>query len=182
VPVNVDLVGTTRVWFRSGGRRRHSPPFCRHNSYSRKNKKSSSYSQNRKGGSAYQRPLGRHYESVVSVGRTERTLTTFSVDTILRIVRVRRVVPVVRTGKVVVPVNVDLVGTMRVWFRSRGHSLPFGRHNLENSKSKKSSSCRSDREGGSACQRPLGRHYESVVPIERTETTLTTFLSTQLLQ
>jgi hypothetical protein len=36
---------------------------------------------------------------------------TFSVDIILRVVRVRRIVTVVRTGKVVVPVDVDLVGS-----------------------------------------------------------------------
>jgi hypothetical protein len=47
----------------------------------------------------------------VAIERTERTLTTFSVDTTLRIVRVRRAVPVVRTGKVVVPVNVNVHNT-----------------------------------------------------------------------
>jgi hypothetical protein len=42
---------------------------------------------------------------------TESTIATFSVDTTLRIERVRRIIPIVRIGKVVVPVNVDLVGT-----------------------------------------------------------------------
>jgi hypothetical protein len=56
----------------------------------------------------------RHYESAITVEKTERTVTPFSVDTIFRIGRARRTVPVRRTGKVVVPVNVDLVGTTRV--------------------------------------------------------------------
>jgi hypothetical protein len=49
--------------------------------------------------------------SVGCVEKTERTVPPFSVDIILRVVRVRRIVPVVRTGKVVVPVDVDLVGS-----------------------------------------------------------------------
>jgi hypothetical protein len=48
--------------------------------------------------------------SAASVRTTRRTDFTFSVDTILRIGRVRRIVPVVRIGKVVVPVDVDLAG------------------------------------------------------------------------
>jgi hypothetical protein len=44
------------------------------------------------------------------VPETRRTDFTFSVGTILKIGRVRRIVPVVRIGKVVVPVLVDLVG------------------------------------------------------------------------
>jgi hypothetical protein len=43
------------------------------------------------------------YVSVASIGRTERTLTPFSVDTIFK---VGGIVPVRRTGKVGVPVNV----------------------------------------------------------------------------
>jgi hypothetical protein len=57
---------------------------------------------------------------VITVERTVRTVTTFSVDTIFKVVRVRRIVPVRRTGKVVVPVIVDLVGAARVVFRSGG--------------------------------------------------------------
>jgi hypothetical protein len=67
--------------------------------------------KNRKGGSACQRRLGRHYESVVSIEKTSRTLATFSVDITLKVGRVRRNAPVARTGKVLVPVDVDLVGS-----------------------------------------------------------------------
>jgi hypothetical protein len=105
-----------------------SPPFCRHNSESSKSKKDCSCRSDRKGGSACRRRLGRHCESTVSVSNTKSILTPFSVNTILRIVRVRRTVLVVRAGKVVVPVAVDLVGTMRVLVvsrRQRGRSLPF---------------------------------------------------------
>jgi hypothetical protein len=65
--------------------------------------------------------------SVVCVEKTERTVTPFSVDIIFKVGRVRRNVPVLRTGKVVVPVDVDLVGTTRVSLRSsgqRGYSPP----------------------------------------------------------
>jgi hypothetical protein len=79
---------------------------CLHNLQSSESKKHCYYCENRKGGSACQRRLGRRYESVVDIERTGGTLTTFSVYTIFRIVRVRRTVPVVRTGKVVAPVNV----------------------------------------------------------------------------
>jgi hypothetical protein len=48
---------------------------------------------------------------VITIERTERTLAPVSVHTIFRIGKVRRIVPVVRTGKVVAPVNVDSVGT-----------------------------------------------------------------------
>jgi hypothetical protein len=41
---------------------------------------------------------------------TGKTLVTFPVDTILKTGRIRRRVPVARTGKVVEPVIVDLVG------------------------------------------------------------------------
>jgi hypothetical protein len=47
----------------------------------------------------------------VSIAMIRSTDLTFSVDTTLKVVRVRRTVPVRRTGKVVEPVNVDLVGT-----------------------------------------------------------------------
>jgi hypothetical protein len=50
-------------------------------------------------------------ERVVTVERTERTLATFSVGITFKVVRIRRNVPVVRTGKVVVPVDVYLVGS-----------------------------------------------------------------------
>jgi hypothetical protein len=72
--------------------------------------------------------VDRHFESVVSIERTERTLATFSVDTTLRIGRVRRTVSCSRNGK-----------------------------------------------GDSACHRRLGRHYESAISVETTETTLTPF-------
>jgi hypothetical protein len=45
---------------------------------------------------------------VVNTITVERALATFSVDIILRMVRIRSTVPVLRTGKVGVPVNVDL--------------------------------------------------------------------------
>jgi hypothetical protein len=57
--------------------------------------------------------------SVVSISKTERTLTTFSVDITLRIGRVRRIVPVLTTGKVVVPTKSTLTGTTRVLLQSR---------------------------------------------------------------
>jgi hypothetical protein len=47
------------------------------------------------------------------MGRTRTTVATFSVDIILKVGRVRSTVPVLRTRKVVVPVNVDLVGITR---------------------------------------------------------------------
>jgi hypothetical protein len=90
-------------------------------------KERSSYCQNRKGGRACLCRLGRHYKSAISVPKTRRTLTTFSVDIILKIGRVRRGVPIVRIGKVVEPVSVDLVGTTRARCRSRrrgGRSPP----------------------------------------------------------
>jgi hypothetical protein len=127
VPVDVDLVGTTRVLLRSRGQRGHSPPLGRHNLQSSKSKKDCSCLKNRKGGSACRRRLGRDYESAIPIETTKTTVTTFSVDTIFRIVRVRRTIPVLATGKVVVPVNVDSVGTTRARFRSRGRtprSLP----------------------------------------------------------
>jgi hypothetical protein len=72
--------------------------------------------KNRKGSSACQGRLDRHYESVVCVDKTKRTVATFSVDIIWKIGRVRRIVPVLTTGKVITPVNVDLIGTTRVLF------------------------------------------------------------------
>jgi hypothetical protein len=48
--------------------------------------------------------------SEAPVRTTRRTVPLVSVDTILRMVRVRRIVPVASTGKVVVPVLVELVG------------------------------------------------------------------------
>jgi hypothetical protein len=47
------------------------------------------------------------------MGKTRTTVSPFSVDIILKVGRVRRTVPVLRTRKVGVPVNVDLVGTIR---------------------------------------------------------------------
>jgi biotin synthase-related radical SAM superfamily protein len=49
--------------------------------------------------------------SVVPIERIETTVTPLSVDTTLRVVRVRRIVPVLEAGKVVVPVNVYLIGS-----------------------------------------------------------------------
>jgi hypothetical protein len=47
------------------------------------------------------------------MGKTRTTVAPFSVDIIFKVARVRSTVPVLRTGKVVVPVNVDLVGITR---------------------------------------------------------------------
>jgi hypothetical protein len=53
--------------------------------------------------------------SVITVSKTERTLATFSVDTIFGIVKVTSTVPVVRTGKVGVPVDArPAVSTLRI--------------------------------------------------------------------
>jgi hypothetical protein len=92
----------------------------RHHLQSRRSKKDSSCLKNRKGGRACRRRLGRHYKSVVTIERAGRTLATFSVDTIFKVGGVRRISPILTIGKVVVPVDVDLVGTTRVLLRSRG--------------------------------------------------------------
>jgi hypothetical protein len=49
---------------------------------------------------------------VNSVEESRRSASTFQIDTILKVERARSIVPVVRTGKVVDPVTVDLTGTM----------------------------------------------------------------------
>jgi LEA14-like dessication related protein len=49
----------------------------------------------------------------LSVERTERTLAPFSVDTIFKVGRIKRAVPVRRTGTAIASVDVDRPGSSR---------------------------------------------------------------------